>query len=116
MDDGVPVIAPGMVGSGVHQYGETRPLPGGDRDHGHTQHLWQSMQVDLHATLFHDIHHIEGHYHRLAQLQELKGKVEIALQGGGVHHVDDNVHLVGEDELPGDLLLHGVAGEGVCTR
>ena len=77
------------------------------------QHFGQAVQVDLHAPLFHNVHHVQGHDHRLAQLQQLQRQVQPPLQGRGVHHVDDDVHLVAEDELPADRLLHGVRGQAV---
>ena len=116
MDDGVVALAVCMVGSGVDQHLQPRPPPGGDRDHRGPQHLGQTVEVDLHPPLFHNVHHIEGHHHRLAQFQQLKGQIKAPLQSRGIHHVHNNIHLVREDEIPGHLFLHGIGGKGVGPR
>ena len=102
-----------VVGRRVQQGVQAAALPGRHRDDRDAQHLGQAVQVDLHAALFHNVHHVQGHDHRLAQLQELQRQVKPAFQRGGVHHVDDDVHLVAEDELAADRLLHGVGGQAV---
>ena len=71
------------------------------------------MQVDFHPPFFHDIHHIEGHDHRLPQFQQLEGQIQAPFQGGSIHYVDDHIHFIAEDEVPGDDFFHGVGGEAV---
>ena len=102
-----------VVGRCVEQGVQAAALPGRHRDDRDAQHFGQAVQVDLHAPLFHNVHHVQGHDHRLAQLQQLQCQVQPPLQGRGVHHVDDDVHLVAEDELPADRLLHGIRGQAV---
>ena len=113
MDDGVVGGVVSVVGSGVHQHLQASPLPGRHRDHGNAQHLRKAVKVQLHAPLGDNVHHIEGYHHRLTQFQKLEGEIQVPLQGRGVHHVDDHVHLVRKDKLPGNLLLHGVRSKGV---
>ena len=112
----IQMLALPMVDGGVKQRVQSVALAGGHRDHRDAQHLRQTVGVQLHAPLLDDVHHVQGHDHRLAQLQQLEGQIEAPLQGGGVHHVDDHIHLVREDKLTGDLFLHGVRGEAVGAR
>ena len=54
--------------------------------------------------------------HGGVQLHELHGQVEVALDVGGIHDVDDAGGLFADDELPGDDLLAGVGRHGVDAR
>ena len=100
----------------VHQHVQAAALARRHRHHRDAQHLREAVQVYLHAALFHDVHHVQRHDHRLAQLQQLQGEVEAALQRAGVHDVYNDVHLVAEYEAPGDRLLHRVGGKRVGAR
>ena len=76
---------------------------GNDRDAKHIAHF---RDVDRAAVRVDLIHHIECQHHRYAQLQKLQGQVEIALDVGRVHDIDDAVRLLVEDEIAcNDLLL-----------
>ena len=113
MDEGSLALILGVMGHRVHQDGEAGLLPGGYRDGRDAQHLRQPVQVDLHAPFFYDIHHVEGQYHRFPQFNELQGKIEVPFQAGGVHYVDDHVHLPAHDTFPGYRLFHGVGSQAV---
>ena len=86
---------------------------GDDRDAQHGFHL-----VDAHraAVAAHLVHHVQGQHHGGVQLHELHGQVEVALDVGGIHDVDDTGGLFADDELPGDDLLAGVGRHGVDAR
>ena len=83
-----------MVGGGVHENVQARFPPGRHRDNRDAQHFRQPVGVNLHAPLLHNIHHVQGQDNGLAQLDKLQGEIEVALQGGGVCHVDEHVYLV----------------------
>ena len=46
-------------------------------------------------------------------LQQLHGQVEVALDVGGVHDVDDGLWLLPQHEIPADQLLAGIGRHGV---
>ena len=71
------------------------------------------MQVNLQPTFFYNIHHVKGHDHRLTQFKELKRQIETAFKGRCVNYVDDDIHLITEDEFPGNNFFHGVTCETV---
>ena len=106
---GMPLVVDG----GVQQNIQPFALPCGYGDDGDAQHLRQAVQVDLHAPLFDDVHHVQRHHHGLVQLQKLQGQIQAALDGGGVYHVDDHVYLVAEDKVARNRLFHRVRGQRV---
>ena len=54
------------------------------------------------------VHHVERDDDRHADLHELQRQVEVALDVGGVHDVDDTIRLFLDEKIPGDDLLAGV--------
>ena len=86
---------------------------GNDRNAQHGLHL-----VDAHraAVAAHLVHHVQRQHHGDVQLHELHGQVEVALDVGGIHDVDDAGGLFADDELPGNDLLAGIGGHGVDAR
>ena len=74
--------------------------------HGGTAHaVGQTLQVDLVALLAEYIHHVDGHDHGDAQLGELGGEVEVALQVGAVDDVEDGVGALHDQVVAGHHLL-----------
>ena len=59
----------------VDQNIQTAALSCRNRDHRDPQHFRKSMNVDFHAALFHDIHHVQCHDDRFPQLQQLQCQV-----------------------------------------
>ena len=86
---------------------------GNDRNAQHGLHL-----VDAHraAVAAHLVHHVQRQHHGGVQLHELHGQVEVALDVGSIHDVDDAGGLFADDELAGDDLLAGIGGHGVDAR
>ncbi len=84
-------------------------LAGGGHDGHHraAQFLGELLHVDVDTALARHVHHVQGDDHGHTHLQQLHGQVEIALQVGGIHHVDDEVGLAGEQVVAGDLLVEG---------
>ena len=60
--------------------------------------------------------HVERPDHGDAELLELEAKVEVALQVGGIHHINHDVRPLIEDEVPRHYLVDGVRGETVDPR
>src|SRR5699024_8136123 len=73
----------------------------------------QPAQVDLVPVLAHQVHHVDVHHHRDAQLDQLGGQVEVPLDVGAVHDVQDGVGLLGDQVVAGDHFLQGVGGQRV---
>lgn len=101
----------------MHQHIQAGPLPRRDRDHRHMpQHLRQAVKIDLHPPLFHNVHHVESHDHWLFKLKKLQRQIEVSLQRGGVHHVNEDIHLIFLDAFSRDALLDGVGGQTIDAR
>ena len=95
---------------GVHQLLDPLAGAGGDGDHRHPQLLGQPFHINPVPPLGHLVHKVEGQHRGSLQLQQLDGEIQIALQVGGVHDVDDAVGALADDKVPGHDLLHGVGG------
>ena len=88
-------------------------LHGGRLHHGAAQGGGELGGVDSVAVLLDHVDHVEGDHHRVAQLQKLGGQVEVALDVGGVHQIQDGVRLLTDEVVPGHHLFQGVGGQGV---
>ena len=75
--------------------------------------LGQFGGVDLVTVLLDQIGHIEGNDHGQAGLDNLKRQVQVALQVGGVDHLDDNIGLAAHEVIARALLLGAVGGKRV---
>ena len=75
--------------------------------------LGQFGGVDLVTVLLDQIGHIEGNDHGQAGLDNLKRQVQVALEVGGVDHLDDNIGLAAHEVIARALLLGAVGGKRV---
>ena len=91
-------------------------LQGAHLHHLAAQGLAQLLEVDLVAVLPHQIYHVDRHYHGQAQLDELGGQVQVALDVGAVHDVEDGVRLLIDQVVAGHHLLQRIGGQGVDAR
>ena len=73
----------------------------------------QLLQVDGVAVLAHQIDHVHSHHHRDAQLDQLGGQVEVALDVGAVDDVQDGVGLLLHKVSTGDNFFQRVGGQRV---
>ena len=92
------------------------PFSGRNRNNRDSQHFRKTVQVDLHSPLFHDIHHIQRHDHRFSKFQQLQRQVKIPFQCRCVHHINDHIHLITQNKLPGYLLFHCIGSQTVGSR
>ena len=60
--------------------------------------------------------HVHGHDHAEVHVDDLGRQVEISLEVGGVHHVDDHVGNIVDQILADVQLLRAVGREGVGAR
>ncbi len=108
--------APGGGHRLVDQLRHALAFGGGDGHHGDAQLGAEPLHVDGAAVGPDLVHHVQGQHHGHPQLQQLEGQIQVPLDVGGVHDVDDAVGLSVEDEIPGDDLLLGVGPQGVDAR
>ncbi|CDD53729.1 putative uncharacterized protein [Ruminococcus sp. CAG:379] len=88
-------------------------LGGRNGHHRHPQCLLHFIDEDGTAILPHLVHHIQRHHHGNIQLQQLHGQVQIPLNVGSVHNIDDAPGFFLENELPCDDLLAAVGRHGI---
>lgn len=69
-------------------------LGGGDGDHRHAQHGLHGVDVNGALIAHQLVHHVQRHHHGDAHLQKLHGQVQVPLDVGGVHDIDDGLGLV----------------------
>ncbi len=75
----------------------------------------QLRDVDLIAVLADHVHHVDGDHHGDAQLGQLRGQVQVALQVGAVDDVQDGVGALGDQVVTGYDFLQRVGGQRVNT-
>ena len=78
--------------------------------------LGELVRVDLVAVLLDQVGHVEGDDHGQAGLDNLKRQVQVALEVGGVDHLDDDIGLAAHEVIARALLLGAVGGKRVDAR
>ena len=91
-------------------------LKSGDHHDRATELLGELGCVDLVAILLDQIGHVEGNDHRQAGLDDLKRQVQVALQVGGIDHLNDDIGLAAHEVVARALLLGAVGGKRVDAR
>jgi len=97
----------------VQQGGQAALLNSGGGRHLDAEHHFHTRHIDAVSFRLRFVDDVERHHHRDAQLHELHRQVEIALQVGGVHHVDDQIGTLVDQVVAGDDLLLGIGGKRV---
>ena len=100
----------------VQQVRDAFSLGSRDRNNRNAQRIGQLFDMDAVAAGTDLIHHVESQNHRDVQLHQLQSQIEVALQIGGVHNVDDGVRMLLHQKVTGDDLLRGVRRERVDAR
>ena len=75
--------------------------------------LGELVGVDLVAVLLDQVGHVEGDDHGQTGLDNLKRQVQVALEVGGVDHLDDDIGLAAHEVIARALLLGAVGGKRV---
>ena len=75
--------------------------------------LGELVRVDLIAVLLDQVGHVEGDDHGQAGLDNLKRQVQVALEVGGIDHLDDDIGLAAHEVVARALLLGAVGGKRV---
>ena len=100
----------------LHQIIHALVFDGTDGDDRDSQLIRHFFDVDGAAVVAHFVHHIQCQHHRNVQLNQLQSEVQVSLNVGGVHNVDDPVRLFIEQEISRDDLLVGVRPQGINAR
>ena len=114
MRNGLAVL--GGIHSDLGGFHNAGSLQSGDLDHFAAQLTGQLVNVDLVAILLDHVHHVDGHDHRDAQLHQLGGQIQVALQVGTVDDVQNGVGALADQIVPGHHFLQRVGRQGVNTR
>jgi hypothetical protein len=61
------------------------------------------------------VHQVETDYYPAGDFKDLKDKVEVPFQTGGIHDNDGTVRLTEEDKIPSDLFINGGREEGISS-
>ena len=100
----------------AHQLVHTLILGGRDRNYGNAQHILHPVDIDGPAVSSDLVHHIQCKNGRDTHLQKLHCQIEIALNIGGIHDIDDGFRLLLQDKISGYQFLTGVGRHGIDTR
>ena len=103
----------GGVDGSLGSFHDALALQSGDLHHLAAQLTGQLRDVDLIAVLADHVHHVDGNHHRNAQLGQLRGQVQVALQVGTIDQVQDGVGALGDQIIPGYDLLQRVRRERI---
>ena len=80
----------------------------GDRDDRNTKHLFHLIDMDG-ASVFPDfIHHVQCKNHRNIQFHELHGQIQVPLNIGGIHNIDNSFWMLVQHKVSGDDLFTGI--------
>ena len=86
---------------------------GNDRN---TDHIPQSLIIKHCAGIPQFIVHIQGNDHRVVHVDQFCRQVEVALQVGGVHDIDNHIRIVVFQIGPDIPFLGGIGRKGVGSR
>ena len=75
--------------------------------------LGEAFYINVVAAGSHLIHHVEGNDHGDSQFHQLEGKIQVPLNIGGIHNVDNSLGMLLQDKIPGDNLLRCIGRKGV---
>ena len=98
---------------GVH---DARALQRGDLNDLAAELTLELFDIDAVAVLLDEVHHVQRDDHGDAELGELGGQIEVALEVRRVDDVQDRVRALGDQIVTGDDLLQRVGGERVDAR
>ena len=107
------LLVAGHMDGMIHQLADALALQSGDWHHRDPQPLFQFVDQHGTAVLPDFIHHVQSQNHRNVQLHQLHGQIEVALNVGGIHNVDDALGFLLQNKPAGHQLLTGVRRHGI---
>ena len=87
-----------------------------NRDHRYSKQRFHLIYIYRALISQHFIHHVQCHHHRDIHLQKLHGQIQISLDIGSIHNVDDRTWFLVQNEISGNNLLTAVRGHGINSR
>lgn len=78
--------------------------------------LGEEFYINVVAAGSHLIHHVEGNDHGDSQFHQLEGKIQVPLNIGGIHNVDNSLGMLLQDKIPGDNLLRCIRRQRIDSR
>ena len=114
--DGGGLLIPGNVDRMAHQLVHTGIFHRGNGHHRNAQHALHGVHIHPAAVAAELVHHVQGDHHGKTHFQQLHGEIQVPLNVGGVHNVDDGRGLFPQHKIPGHQLLAGIGGHGINTR
>ena len=99
-----------------YQFINTFILRRRNRNHRYPQHLFHLVDQNRSAVFPHLIHHIQCKHHRNIQLHQLHGQIQIPLNIGSIHNVDDSLRMFIQHKISCNNLLTGIGGHGIDSR
>ena len=88
----------------------------GNRDYRYSKQRFHLIYIYRTLISQHFIHHVHCNYHRNIHLQKLHGQIQVSLNIGSIHNVDDRTWFLIQDKISGDNLLTAVRGHGINSR
>ena len=92
----------------IHKFADAFVFARGNRHDRNPQKFAELFHMDRIAAGPYLVHHVEGDDHGLAQLHQLEGQIEISLDVGGIHDIENAIRIFIQDKVAGDDLLGGV--------
>ena len=102
--------------NGIEEFGDSFPAAAYRGTHRHTQKVSQLHRVQLISLVAELVVHIERHHHAKVHVNELCGKIEVALDVGSVHHIHHHVRHSLQEVLSNIKLFGGVGRQGIRAR
>ena len=86
------------------------------RDNRHSEKIAKLLYIQFVSLEGQLIVHIQSHDHSKVHIDELGGKVEISLQIGCVHDIDDHIRSVFHEILPHIQFFRTIGRQRICPR
>ena len=88
----------------------------GDLHHSASQCPAKFFGVDLIAVFPDEVHHVDRDDNRAPDLHKLCRQIQVALNIGAIHNIENDIRLVVNQVIPGNYLLKCVGAEGIDAR
>ena len=108
-------LIPGYMNGMAHQLVHTLVPRCRDRHDRHAQHGFHGVHIHGAAVAPQLIHHVQRHHHGNVHFQQLHGQIQVALDVGGIHDIDNGFGFVFQNKVPGNQLLAGIGRHGIDT-
>ena len=98
-----------------HSLHRSLPMERGNRNDLAPDLFAKCLEINLSSGLFYHVHHVDGDNDGNSDLQKLGGKVQISLQIGTIHDIQNDIRLLVNQIISRNHFLRGVRGKRVDT-